>query len=45
MSDDLLVEQVVPQHPYQETQEKPFVCNPEDKECVARLVQAFSDCD
>ena len=23
----------------------PNVCQPGDKECIARLVQAFSDCD
>ena len=23
----------------------PDVCQPGDKECIARLVQAFSDCD
>lgn len=31
-------------HPYQENQEK-TVCDPSDKECMSRLVQAFSDCD
>jgi hypothetical protein len=25
--------------------EIPNVCQPGDKECIARLVQAFSDCD
>jgi hypothetical protein len=23
----------------------PNICQPGDKECIARLVQAFSDCD
>ena len=27
------------------TPEIPNVCQPGDKECIARLVQAFSDCD
>jgi len=27
------------------TPEIPEVCQPGDKECVARWVQAFSDCD
>lgn len=49
MSDELqiVVEQQpaqTQQHPYQENQEK-TVCDPSDKECMSRLVQAFSDCD
>ena len=27
------------------TPDIPNVCQPGDKECIARLVQAFSDCD
>lgn len=27
------------------TAEIPNVCQPGDKECLARLVQAYSDCD
>jgi hypothetical protein len=27
------------------TPDIPNVCPPGDKECIARLVQAFSDCD
>lgn len=49
MSDDLKQEQQIvqqpTQHPYQQTQEYTFVCQPGDRECVSRLVQAFSDCD
>lgn len=31
---------------YQQTTPNiPNVCQPGDKECIARLVQAFSDCD
>jgi len=29
----------------QSTPEIPDVCKPGDKECIARLIQAFSDCD
>ena len=29
----------------QSATEIPDVCKPGDKECIARLVQAFSDCD
>ena len=32
-------------HPYQDNQPSQFTCDPADKECVSRLVQAFSDCD
>ena len=32
------------QHPYQQNQE-PTVCDLNDKECLQRLVAAFSDCD
>ena len=31
-------------HPYQQNQE-PTVCDLNDKECLQRLVAAFSDCD
>lgn len=31
-------------HPYQKNQES-TVCELNDKECLQRLVQAFSDCD
>ena len=46
MQDDLQLEQPVqtPQHPYQANQE-PTVCDLNDKECLQRLVAAFSDCD
>jgi hypothetical protein len=33
-----------PQHPYQNSQEH-TICDLKDKECLQRLVQAFSDCD
>jgi hypothetical protein len=29
----------------QSATEIPDVCKPGDRECIARLVQAFSDCD
>lgn len=29
----------------QTTPDIPNVCQPGDKECIARLVQAFSDCE
>ena len=48
MSDELLQEQPVQtqQHPYQTNQEpQTLICQPGDRECLNRLVQAFSDCD
>lgn len=38
------VQQPTAQHPYQNTQER-TVCDTNDKECISRLVAAFSDCD
>jgi len=37
----------LPIQPLQEqtTPAIPNVCQPGDKECIARLIQAFSDCD
>ena len=29
----------------QSTTENPNVCEPNDKECIRRMIQAFSDCD
>lgn len=37
-------EDTKPQHPYQQNQES-TVCDLNDKECLQRLVAAFSDCD
>lgn len=36
--------EVKPQHPYSPTQETRVICEPGDKECLSRLVAAFSDC-
>ena len=47
MQDELKQEQQpiqTPQHPYQSNQEA-TVCDLNDKECLQRLVAAFSDCD
>lgn len=47
MLDDLKQEQQpvqTQQHPYQANQES-TVCDLKDKECLQRLVAAFSDCD
>ena len=49
MSDELNPTQLqtpaqLPQHPYTPNQEPKFVCEPGDKECAARWVQAFGDC-
>ena len=44
---DLVVEQKqsdVQLHPYTPNVEKDQVCDPNDKECVNRLVLAFGDC-
>lgn len=40
LATSLLVESYKPVTP-----DIPNVCQPGDKECIARLVQAFSDCD
>lgn len=49
MSENKVVETVVTETPAKKylptTPDIPTVCQPGDKECLARLVQAFSDCD
>jgi len=44
-TDTELPKETLAEHYLPTTPEIPNVCQPGDKECLARLVQAFSDCD
>ena len=46
MTDELKQKQPVQteQHPYQTNTEPEFKCDPNDKECANRWVEAFGDC-
>lgn len=43
--EDTKLETTTPQKPNEVPTEVENVCRPDDKECLARLISAFSDCD